>query len=314
MVFYLILLCVVVYFVLKQNSKQKKTDDNDIKKVENDHSQVVPVVSYGNKYEDTIERTETEWREYFREIIKKNFSMYTVREDVPVTDVTGDIYDKFQLYKTRPNQMYKAEWGRPYDFVLYQNDKVKAVVVIGNSKSGINVKYLISKVFAEKCDIPFIGFYVKFPNKEDYVVQRIKEFIGESDDSADDTTIERTMKEWKDYFREIIQNNFTDYTIREDVPVTQLTGDVSDIFRLYKTRPNQAYKAEWGRPYDFVFYKDNVVKAVVVIGDDKSYKNVKCLISKMFAKKLQTPYIGFYIKFPNKENYVVERIREILNN
>lgn len=124
--------------------------------------------------------------------------------------------------------------------------------------------------------------------------------------------VEKTDEEWKEYFRGILNRHFSQYTIQEDVPVTQLTGDTYDVFKLYKTRPNQVYKAEWGRSYDFVIYENGKVKAIIIIGDNRSYQNVKYLIAKMFAKKLQVPYIGFYKKFANEEDYVVERIKKEL--
>lgn len=40
-----------------------------------------------------------------------------------------------------------------------------------------NVKYLISKMFAKKLGVPYISFYIQFPNYEGYIVKRIKEFM-----------------------------------------------------------------------------------------------------------------------------------------
>ena len=75
----------------------------------------------------------------------------------------------------------------------------------------------------------------------------------------------------------------------------------------------QVYKAEWGKDYDFVLYSDGKPKAIVMLGDGHCHsKHVDYLIARMFAKKLNVPYIGFYLEFPNKEDYVVGRIREQL--
>ena len=50
-----------------------------------------------------------------------------------------------------------------------------------------------------------------------------------------------------------------------------------------------------------------------MLGDGHCHsKHVDFLIARMFAKKLNVPYIGFYLEFPNKEDYVVGRIREQL--
>jgi hypothetical protein len=119
--------------------------------------------------------------------------------------------------------------------------------------------------------------------------------------------------EWKEYFRNTLLKNFPQYILKENVPVTELTGDVHDVFKLYKERPNQVYKAEWGKPYDFVLYSGDTPKAVVMLGTGNVHQSkVVYLISKMFAKKLKVPYLGFYLQFPNEESYVVKRVREAL--
>lgn len=125
--------------------------------------------------------------------------------------------------------------------------------------------------------------------------------------------IVETPKDWESYFRDILQKNFPQFTVKENVPVTELTGDINDVFRLYKERPNQVYKAEWGKPYNFVLYSEGKAKAVIMLATTNEHSvKVTYLISKMFAKKLNVPYLGFYTKFNNKEEYVVNRIKNIL--
>ena len=104
------------------------------------------------------------------------------------------------------------------------------------------------------------------------------------------------------------------YTIREKVPVTDLVGFVSDEEQLYTTRPRQVYKAEWGQPYTFVLEVGGTPKAVVMLGKGHSHdENVKYLIARMYAEKLNLPYINFYTQMPNERNYVIGRIRKFLN-
>ena len=126
--------------------------------------------------------------------------------------------------------------------------------------------------------------------------------------------IYRTDAEWHAFFKEILQSEFSSYTIRENVKVTDLAGFVSDEFKLYKTRPTQAYKAEWGQPYTFVLESAGAPKAVVMLGKGHSHdSNVKYLVARMYAKKLGMPYINFYTQMPNERNYVIGRIRKFLN-
>lgn len=115
------------------------------------------------------------------------------------------------------------------------------------------------------------------------------------------------------YFREIVLAEFPQYDVREQVSVTEFVGDANDTFKLYKTRPHQAYKAEWGQPYTFVMSKDNEVKGFVMLGDERSHhEKVKYLIARMYAKKMDIPYISFYIHLPNERDYVIERIKKML--
>ena len=124
-------------------------------------------------------KSAAEWRDYFRGIIQAEFPYFSLRENVPVTEIAGPIADEFQLYKTRPRQVYRAEWGQPYTFVLYQGSVPRGVVMLGAGKSHAqNVKYLIARMFAKRCRLPYINFYIQMPNERNYVVSRLHRFLG----------------------------------------------------------------------------------------------------------------------------------------
>ena len=119
--------------------------------------------------------------------------------------------------------------------------------------------------------------------------------------------------DWYGYFNDILVTDFPQYNISINVPVTDLVGFVADEFQLYKKRPLQTYKAEWGAPYSFVLYKDEKPVGVVMLGSDHCHsQNVKYLIARMYAKKLGIPYIGFYTQYPNERSYVINRISELM--
>ena len=124
------------------------------------------------------EKTDAEWVDYFRNILRNDFSSFSIRENVPVTDLAGNANDEAQLYKTRPTQAYKAEWGQPYSFVLETGGKPKAIVMLGKGHShDENVKYLIARMYAEKLNLPYINFYTQMPNERNYVIGRINKFL-----------------------------------------------------------------------------------------------------------------------------------------
>jgi hypothetical protein len=125
------------------------------------------------------EKTASEWNAYFKEILMSEFPSYTIRENVKVTDLVGFVADECQLYTTRPTQVYKAEWGQPYTFVLESDGKAKGVVMLGNGHShDAGVKYLIARMYTEKLGIPYINFYTQMPNERSYVIGRIRKFMG----------------------------------------------------------------------------------------------------------------------------------------
>lgn len=125
------------------------------------------------------EKTDAEWHAYFREIIQSEFPGYDVRENVPVTELAGFAVDEAQLYKSRPRQVYKAEWGEPYTFVLSQGGAPKGIVMLGGGHShSANVKYLVARMYAKKLGLPYINFYTQMPNERGYVVGRIHKYLG----------------------------------------------------------------------------------------------------------------------------------------
>lgn len=129
------------------------------------------------RYEEPIQRSETQWVAYFREILQTEFSQYTFKENVPVTELAGHVGDEFQLYRTRPRQVYQAEWGKPYTFVIYQAGVPRGIVMLGNGHShDQNVKYLIARKYAQKMNLPYINFYTQMANERNYVIERIHNF------------------------------------------------------------------------------------------------------------------------------------------
>lgn len=123
-------------------------------------------------------RSEAESVSYFSGILASRFPQYSVRRNVPVTELAGDATDSFQLYSTRPTQAYKAEWGEPYTFVLSEGGVPKGIVMLGSGHShDAKVKYLISRMYAKKLGLPYINFYTQMPNERDYVVERIEKFM-----------------------------------------------------------------------------------------------------------------------------------------
>ena len=128
--------------------------------------------------DETVPVPEPNTPAFFEYVIRVECPQYAIRKDIPVTELVGNAEDRFRLYETRPEQVYKAEWGQPYNFVLYQNGKPTAVVMLGDRHShDVNVKYLIARMYAKKLGLPYINFYTQFPNTADYVARRLQYFF-----------------------------------------------------------------------------------------------------------------------------------------
>ncbi len=154
----------VVKEVLQENLPQK--EERPIQSASTQHRQ------------ESARETITDFPAYFSEILGSEFPQYSTKRNVPVTELAGFANDEFKLYETRPLQSYKAEWGAPYTFVLYQGEAPVGVVMLGSGTShSRNVKYLISRMYAKKMGLPYINFYTQYPNKRAYVVKRIKDFM-----------------------------------------------------------------------------------------------------------------------------------------
>ena len=56
-----------------------------------------------------------------------------------------------------------------------------------------------------------------------------------------------------------------------------------------------------------------MAKGVVMLGKGHSHdSNVKYLIARKYANRIQLPYINFYTQMPNERSYVVSRIKKLM--
>jgi hypothetical protein len=109
--------------------------------------------SYQNSCNVSTSDGEKRDKNYFREILNSEFSRYTVKENVPVSEIGGE--------------------GRNYDFGLYENGILKGFVVLVEHNRTNNKAYKDSKQYAQNAKIPFINFHLHMPNKRDFVIYRV---------------------------------------------------------------------------------------------------------------------------------------------
>ncbi len=114
-------------------------------------------------------------------------------------------------------------------------------------------------------------------------------------------TIEEPGSEWDieyshdiAYFRDIIKRNFPEYTVEENVPFSTLVSASTSV----------SYP-----PYTFVFRKDGA--AVLVISLQSKYHYRKGLHTYC-EWKAGIRHLNFFAEYPDREDYVVNRIRQAL--
>ncbi len=93
------------------------------------------------------------------------------------------------------------------------------------------------------------------------------------------------------YFKDIIERNFSEYTIQEHVPMTQIEPGASKFFK----------------PLDFLFNKDGKPVLAVAITKEKASKK-----APIICKNHNIKYVVIYSPYENKESFVVDRINKAL--
>ena len=111
----------------------------------------------GNTAANPAEKMNAE--EYFAEILASEFSQYQIRRIVPLSEFGGE--------------------GRPFDFGLYQDGRLAAVVVLAQRNKTRNHPYWNSQKKAQELNIPFINFHTHMPNERDFVIYRINHMMGQ---------------------------------------------------------------------------------------------------------------------------------------
>ncbi len=93
------------------------------------------------------------------------------------------------------------------------------------------------------------------------------------------------------YFKEIIARNFAEYTLRENVPMTEIDAEASKFFK----------------PLDFLLVKDGQPVLAIAIAKDKASKK-----TPIVCRKHNVKYVTMYYVYENKESFVTDRIKNAL--
>ena len=98
---------------------------------------------------------------HFDDILKNDFSQYTVKENVPAKEISSNADSE----------------SRAYTFVLHKDGQAAAAIMLTPHNRYRNKGFLGAQNACKQAGIPFINFFTHFPNERNYVVLRIKSFI-----------------------------------------------------------------------------------------------------------------------------------------
>ena len=109
---------------------------------------------------------------------------------------------------------------------------------------------------------------------------------------VENTTTDEVGGHTKEYFLDILKNEFGEYERKENI-------DPKDIGGI-------------GRNYDFGLYRGGkLVGLLSLIEHNKGNKAFKD--SKASAEKAKIPFVHFYLHMRNEKNYVIERIKKAIS-
>ena len=123
-------------------------------------------------------------------------------------------------------------------------------------------------------------------------------------------TKESLTTECENKFYKILKDNFSDkYEIHPQVPL-------SSVIEKQKTFDNQ-YQNELYRIIDFgIFSKDTLKPLLLIEINDKTHKNKERIERDNKVKEIceiaNIELITFWTDYPNEENYIIKRIKTIL--
>ena len=127
--------------------------------------------------------------------------------------------------------------------------------------------------------------------KEDIVSQTDVVQTGFEDWSA-----KRSREKLLAEMKEMLESNFQDYEIVFEYPASMLDSTSHPACT----------------PVQFMFQKEEKNVLAVVVVKQNTYRGMNVVGTKNLCNERGIPYIRFFEEYPNKEEYVIPRIREYL--
>ncbi len=97
---------------------------------------------------------------FFGELLDSEFSEYEVQTRVAA-----------------PALGLNVDPCKPYDFILCRDGYVCAAIMLTPHNRDRNAAFLNARAAAQQLGIPFVNFYLHYPNERSYVIRRIRSFL-----------------------------------------------------------------------------------------------------------------------------------------
>ena len=143
------------------------------------------------------------------------------------------------------------------------------------------IKGVVTEIIKENTDKKSSNISQRDAVKENIISNDRQEFNSANEELHD-----------KNYFRKILNSEFSRYEIRENISVSEIGGE--------------------GRNLEFGLYETNSLKAVVVLVEHNRDNNRGYNGAKAACKNAKIPFINFYLHMPNKREFVIYRINNLL--
>lgn len=120
--------------------------------------------------------------------------------------------------------------------------------------------------------------------------------LSSNNTSWEDYSLQRSRSELLADFKDIIARNFSEY----------------EVLYNYEARNLDIACHPACTPIEFLFKKNGKYVLAVVIVRQNTYRGMNVIGTRTICENLGIPYLRFFEEYPNKEEYVVPRIRKNL--
>jgi hypothetical protein len=93
-------------------------------------------------------------------------------------NLIGQNFPQFTIQTREYPAPFARPTSQPYDLTLYQDGRAVAAIILTKGNRYRSQAFKDAKADSEAAGVPFMNFFLRLPNRPDYVVDRIKTNLG----------------------------------------------------------------------------------------------------------------------------------------